>query len=188
MTESVSDHAGTVSAHAESQNDLAILAQRAANCRRQTREANQRMRARRRLRLVTRRLDCRPTAFLDKGTSAGAELPQSSPDQPEFSGPSTIHRGSGNAPSRTQPSPYRSRPLEFWRHSAVDLCFVVAAGGMKSRFVGFPGYYYDSYGYGYRLEVESEGKRTSYRPTHDKSALIPFPGRHKAVSDFAIWS
>jgi hypothetical protein len=33
-----------------------------------------------------------------------------------------------------------------------------------------------------RLEVESEGKRTSYRPTHDESALIPIPGRRKAVS------
>ena len=39
-----------------------------------------------------------------------------------------------------------------------------------------------------RLEVESEGKRTSYRPTHDESALIPIPGRRKAVSDFAIGS
>ena len=73
---------------------------------------------------------CRPTAFLDEGTSACPELPQSSPDQPEFSGPSTIHHGNGNAPSRTQPSPYRSRPLEFWRHSAVDLSGVVAAGGI----------------------------------------------------------
>jgi hypothetical protein len=33
-----------------------------------------------------------------------------------------------------------------------------------------------------RLEVESEGKRTSYRPTHDESALIPIPGRRKVVS------
>jgi len=39
-----------------------------------------------------------------------------------------------------------------------------------------------------RLEVESEGKRTSYRPTHDESALISIPGRRKAVSDFAIGS
>jgi hypothetical protein len=39
-----------------------------------------------------------------------------------------------------------------------------------------------------RLEVESEGKRTSYRPTHDEFALIPIPGRRKAVSDFAIRS
>ena len=39
-----------------------------------------------------------------------------------------------------------------------------------------------------RLEVESEGKRTSYRPTHDESALVPIPGRRKAVSDFAIGS
>jgi hypothetical protein len=39
MTETVSDHAGTVSAHAESQNDLAIPAQRAVNRRNQTREA-----------------------------------------------------------------------------------------------------------------------------------------------------
>jgi hypothetical protein len=39
-----------------------------------------------------------------------------------------------------------------------------------------------------RLEVESEGKRTSYRPTHDESVLIPIPGRRKAVSDFAIGS
>jgi hypothetical protein len=39
-----------------------------------------------------------------------------------------------------------------------------------------------------RLELESEGKRTSYRPTHDESALIPIPGRRKAVSDFAIGS
>jgi hypothetical protein len=37
-----------------------------------------------------------------------------------------------------------------------------------------------------RLEVESEGKRTCYRPTHDEFALIPIPGRRKAVSDFAI--
>jgi hypothetical protein len=36
-----------------------------------------------------------------------------------------------------------------------------------------------------RLEVESEGKRTSYRPTHDEFALIPIPGR-RTVSDFAI--
>jgi hypothetical protein len=42
--------------------------------------------------------------------------------------------------------------------------------------------------YADRLEVESEGKRTSYRPTHDESALIPIPGRRKAVSDFAIGS
>jgi hypothetical protein len=39
-----------------------------------------------------------------------------------------------------------------------------------------------------RLELESEGKRTSYRPTHDESALIPIPGRRNAVSDFAIRS
>ena len=39
-----------------------------------------------------------------------------------------------------------------------------------------------------RLELESEGKRTSYRPTHDEFALIPIPGRRKAVSDFAIGS
>ena len=39
-----------------------------------------------------------------------------------------------------------------------------------------------------RLELESEGKRTSYLPTHDESALIPIPGRRKAVSDFAIGS
>jgi hypothetical protein len=39
-----------------------------------------------------------------------------------------------------------------------------------------------------RLEVESEGKRISYRPTHDESALIPIPGRRKAASDFAIGS
>src|SRR6266581_7423464 len=39
-----------------------------------------------------------------------------------------------------------------------------------------------------RLELESEGKRNSYRPTHDESALIPIPGRRKAVSDFAIGS
>jgi hypothetical protein len=37
-----------------------------------------------------------------------------------------------------------------------------------------------------RLEVESEGKRTSYRPTRDEFAVIPIPGRRKAVSDFAI--
>jgi hypothetical protein len=30
-----------------------------------------------------------------------------------------------------------------------------------------------------RLELESEGKRTSYRPTHDESALIPIPGAAK---------
>ena len=30
-----------------------------------------------------------------------------------------------------------------------------------------------------RLELESEGKRTSYRPTHDESALIPFPAAAK---------
>jgi hypothetical protein len=42
--------------------------------------------------------------------------------------------------------------------------------------------------YADRLEVESDGKRTSYRPTHDESALIPIPGRRKAVSDFAIGS
>ncbi len=42
--------------------------------------------------------------------------------------------------------------------------------------------------YADRLELESEGKRTSYRPTHDESALIPIPGRRKAVSDFAIGS
>jgi hypothetical protein len=39
-----------------------------------------------------------------------------------------------------------------------------------------------------RLELESEGKRTSYRPTHDEFALIPIPGRRNAVSDFAIES
>ena len=39
-----------------------------------------------------------------------------------------------------------------------------------------------------RLELESEGKRTSYRPTHHEFALIPIPGRRKAVSDFAIGS
>jgi N-acyl-D-amino-acid deacylase len=37
-----------------------------------------------------------------------------------------------------------------------------------------------------RLELESEGKRTSYRPTHHEFALIPIPGRRKAVSVFAI--
>ena len=36
-----------------------------------------------------------------------------------------------------------------------------------------------------RLEVESEGKKTFYRPTHDEFALIPIPGR-RTVSDFAI--
>ncbi|MFZ2075272.1 MAG: hypothetical protein WAV38_01180, partial [Xanthobacteraceae bacterium] len=36
------------------------------------------------------------------------------------------------------------------------------------------------------LELESEGKRTSYRPTHDEFVLIPIPGRRNAVSDFAI--
>ena len=39
-----------------------------------------------------------------------------------------------------------------------------------------------------RLELESEGKRTSYRQTHHEFALIPIPGRRKAVSDFAIGS
>jgi hypothetical protein len=39
-----------------------------------------------------------------------------------------------------------------------------------------------------RLELESEGKMTSYRPTHQEFALIPIPGRRKAVSDFAIGS
>ena len=39
-----------------------------------------------------------------------------------------------------------------------------------------------------RLELESEGKRTSYRPIHDEFALIPIPGRRNAVSDFAIES
>jgi transposase len=38
------------------------------------------------------------------------------------------------------------------------------------------------------LELESEGKRTSYRPTRDEFVLIPIPGRHNAVSDFAIES
>jgi hypothetical protein len=38
------------------------------------------------------------------------------------------------------------------------------------------------------LELESEGKRTSYRPTRDEFALIPIPGRRNAVSDFAIES
>jgi hypothetical protein len=33
-----------------------------------------------------------------------------------------------------------------------------------------------------RLEVESEGQKISYRSTHDESALIPIPGRRKAVS------
>src|SRR6266702_3321730 len=37
-----------------------------------------------------------------------------------------------------------------------------------------------------RLELESEGKRTSHRPTHHEFALIPIPGRRKAVSEFAI--
>ena len=32
-----------------------------------------------------------------------------------------------------------------------------------------------------RLEVESEGKWISYRPTHDEFALIPIPGRDKEV-------
>jgi hypothetical protein len=32
-----------------------------------------------------------------------------------------------------------------------------------------------------RLEVESEGKRISYRLTHDEFALIPIPGRDKEV-------
>src|SRR5690348_16958993 len=31
-----------------------------------------------------------------------------------------------------------------------------------------------------RLEVESEGKKTSYRPTHDEFASIPIPGRRNA--------
>jgi len=35
--------------------------------------------------------------------------------------------------------------------------------------------------YADRLELESEGKRTSYRPTHDEFALIPIPGRRKEV-------
>ena len=35
------------------------------------------------------------------------------------------------------------------------------------------------------LELESEGKRTSYHPTHHEFALIPIPGR-RTVSDFAI--
>lgn len=39
-----------------------------------------------------------------------------------------------------------------------------------------------------RLEVESEGNKTCYRPTYDEVALVPIPGRHKAVSDFAIKS
>jgi hypothetical protein len=42
--------------------------------------------------------------------------------------------------------------------------------------------------YADRLELENEGQRTSYRPTPDEIALIPIPGRRKAVSDFAIGS
>jgi hypothetical protein len=47
--------------------------------------------------------------------------------------PTSLHHGSGNAPSRTEPSPYRSRRLEFWHHTAVDLYAACAAGGMKSQ-------------------------------------------------------
>src|SRR5262249_38068331 len=39
-----------------------------------------------------------------------------------------------------------------------------------------------------RLEVESEGRKTFYRPTHDEFASIPIPGRRNAESDFAIGS
>jgi hypothetical protein len=53
-------------------------------------------------------------------SGADAGLPQSAPDQPQFSGPSTIRRASGSAPSRTQPSSDKAGPLGFWRHSAVD--------------------------------------------------------------------
>ena len=42
--------------------------------------------------------------------------------------------------------------------------------------------------YADRLELENEGQRISYRPTPDEIALIPIPGRRKAVSDFATGS
>ena len=42
--------------------------------------------------------------------------------------------------------------------------------------------------YADRLELENDGQRISYRPTPDEIALIPIPGRRKAVSDFAIGS
>jgi hypothetical protein len=42
--------------------------------------------------------------------------------------------------------------------------------------------------YADRLELENEGQRISYRPTPDEIALIPIPGRRKAVSDFAVGS
>jgi hypothetical protein len=42
-------------------------------------------------------------------------------------------RVSGSAPSRTQPSSDKAGPLGSWRHSAVDLCVAVAAGGTKSQ-------------------------------------------------------
>jgi hypothetical protein len=41
-------------------------------------------------------------------------------DQPQSSGPSTIHRGSGSAPFRVRPSP--CRPLGFWRRRVVGPC------------------------------------------------------------------
>jgi hypothetical protein len=40
--------------------------------------------------------------------------------------------------------------------------------------------------YADRLELENDGQRISYRPTPDEIALIPIPGRRKAVSEFAI--
>jgi hypothetical protein len=42
--------------------------------------------------------------------------------------------------------------------------------------------------YADRLELENDGQRISYRPTSDEIALIPIPGRRKAVSDFAVGS
>jgi hypothetical protein len=71
-----------------------------------------------------------PAAFLDNHASADAVLPQSARDQPQSSDPSTIRRASGSALSRTQPSSDKAGPLGFWHHRPVDLCAVVAAGGM----------------------------------------------------------
>jgi hypothetical protein len=50
--------------------------------------------------------------------SAGVGLPQFERDRPPFLDPSTIHRGSGSALSRTLLGPYKSRP-KLARVSAV---------------------------------------------------------------------